>query len=509
MNSTKASSSNPSKKIKLTIIPPRKLFVNISSDEDVTTTPSPTTTSSSPTPPNPPSKTPSTNQTSSSQENTSSSFQSKLQISPPSSNEPTSPQPLNPLLDNILDVPPRPSNPQPLQSHPSLDITLSLSPITPLDHIHDIPSPPSPTQPQPPITGNPLYYNYHDYHGSTCIVNEIRAKRIAKNANPLTLVAAAQQYPDPYYQAPKSHKPYAPPSKQSSSTRSNASTKYKGKEIAKPITPLSESASEEDSDTEQAQRDKDMQKNLALISKYFKKIYKPTNNNLRTSSNSRSKNVDTSPRYKNDNQTGQFRTQRKVTVAGARETVGSQETKRVKDYTYHKEKMLLCKQAEKGVPLQAEQAEEKVDSNVIRDSPDMCNNDIQTDQNAVECDDERAALANLIPNLTLDTEENKKILKQLKKANASLTQELKDCKSNLEESNTTRDSCLIALQSKQTELETYKTLNDRTVDYDKLERKLNKTLGLLSKIFFDIKEGLKLKAYEISVVKEKHDELVK
>ncbi|GJS60445.1 hypothetical protein Tco_0655229 [Tanacetum coccineum] len=75
---------------------------------------------------------------------------------------------------------------------------------------------------------------------------------IAKNANPLALVAAAQQYPDPYYQAQKSHKTYAPPSKQSSSTRSNASTKYKGKEIAKPITPPSESASEEDSDPEQA-----------------------------------------------------------------------------------------------------------------------------------------------------------------------------------------------------------------------------------------------------------------
>ncbi|GJW20194.1 hypothetical protein Tco_0030816 [Tanacetum coccineum] len=88
----------PSKKIKLTIIPYRQLFVNISSDEDVTTTPSPTTTSSSPTPLNAPSKTPSTNQTSSSQENTSSSFQSKLQIcTPPSSNEPTSPQPLIPF----------------------------------------------------------------------------------------------------------------------------------------------------------------------------------------------------------------------------------------------------------------------------------------------------------------------------------------------------------------------------------------------------------------------------
>ncbi|GJS31087.1 hypothetical protein Tco_0491707 [Tanacetum coccineum] len=46
-------------------------------------------------------------------------------------------------------------------------------------------------------------------------VNEIRAEKIAKNSNPLALVAAAQQYPYPYYQAPKSHKSYAPPSKQS------------------------------------------------------------------------------------------------------------------------------------------------------------------------------------------------------------------------------------------------------------------------------------------------------
>ncbi|GJU27900.1 hypothetical protein Tco_1166521 [Tanacetum coccineum] len=47
--------------------------------------------------------------------------------------------------------------------------------------------------------------------------------------------------------------------------------------------------------------------------------------------------------------------------------------------------------------------------------------------------DERAALANLIANLTLDTEENKMILKQLKKANASLTQELKECRTNHDE----------------------------------------------------------------------------
>nr|GFA92099.1 hypothetical protein [Tanacetum cinerariifolium] len=178
--------------------------------------------------------------------------------------------------------------------------------------------------------------------------------------------------------------------------------------------------------------------------------------------------MDTSPRYKNDNQTRQFGNQRTVIVTGARETVDSQvvqqtgipcfnckefghfakecrKLKRVKDYMYHKEKMLLCKQAEKGVPLQAEQTRtntepleqvqydaeynvvanerqhseqpksisntcvvEKVDSNLIPDSPDMCDNDIQTDQNA---EDERIALANLIVNLKLDVDESKNIQK--------------------------------------------------------------------------------------------------
>ncbi|GJY55096.1 hypothetical protein Tco_0446760, partial [Tanacetum coccineum] len=159
---------------------------------------------------------------------------------------------------------------------------------------------------------------------------------------------------------------------------------------------------------------------------------------------------------------------------------------------------------------------EKDDSNVTPDSSNICNNDNQVDQNAAECVDERAALANLIANLTLDTEENKTILKQLKKANASLTQELKECKTNLDESSralgeatSSRDSCLIALQTKQTELEKYTALNDLTSDYKILQTKLNDTLGLLAIKNIDIKEGLKTKTYEISVVNQKHDELVK
>ncbi|GKA82593.1 hypothetical protein Tco_0789341 [Tanacetum coccineum] len=132
---------------------------------------------------------------------------------------------------------------------------------------------------------------------------------------------------------------------------------------------------------------------------------------------------------------------------------------------------------------------EKDDSNVIPDSSNMCDNDNQADQNA------------------------EAYSKQLKKANTSLTLELKECKYTLEEtnrtlreSNSTWECCLIALQNIEIELEKY--LNRRT-EYDILECKLKDTLGLLAKKENDLKEGLKLKAYEIFVVKEKHDALVK
>ncbi|GKB10531.1 hypothetical protein Tco_0844454 [Tanacetum coccineum] len=59
----------------------------------------------------------------------------------------------------------KPSNLIPLQSHPSLDITISLSPITPLDHILDTPSPPSPQPPpQPHLMDHPIYFNTFDYY---------------------------------------------------------------------------------------------------------------------------------------------------------------------------------------------------------------------------------------------------------------------------------------------------------------------------------------------------------
>ncbi|GKD75857.1 hypothetical protein Tco_1334139 [Tanacetum coccineum] len=59
---------------------------------------------------------------------------------------------------------------------------------------------------------------------------------------------------------------------------------------------------------------------MALISLSFKKIYKPTNNNLRTSSNTSRANQDNSPRI--NRETG-YDNQRAVNVDGAKENVGT------------------------------------------------------------------------------------------------------------------------------------------------------------------------------------------
>ncbi|GJR74974.1 hypothetical protein Tco_0087339 [Tanacetum coccineum] len=58
-------------------------------------------------------------------------------------------------------------------------------------------------------------------------VNDIRSERLARSANPLALLAAAQPYSDNYYQAPKPQRSNAPSYMQSSSKRPSASTRQK------------------------------------------------------------------------------------------------------------------------------------------------------------------------------------------------------------------------------------------------------------------------------------------
>ncbi|GKC81555.1 hypothetical protein Tco_1137272 [Tanacetum coccineum] len=163
--------------------------------------------------------------------------------------------------------------------------------------------------------------------------------------------------------------------------QSPAATQSKDKRIAKAPS-LLELDHEVVSVKEETLRDKGIQKLMALILTSFKKIYKPTYNNLRTSSNTKNKNVDYTLRSDRltgyDRQTGQYENQRAVNVAGNKETIGQQvvqhngiqcfnykdfrhvakeckKAKRPRDSSYHKEKMLICEQHKVGIQLSAEQ----------------------------------------------------------------------------------------------------------------------------------------------------------
>nr|GEU48451.1 retrovirus-related Pol polyprotein from transposon TNT 1-94 [Tanacetum cinerariifolium] len=144
-------------------------------------------------------------------------------------------------------------------------------------------------------------------------LNEIRAEKIARIANPLALVAQQQ----PVYH-PQNHPTHYT---QNSSTRSQqASTRNRGKAIVNSPQPIYDQEPSMVDEDDETSKDKEIDKLMALISLSFKKIYKPTNNNLRTSSNTSRANQDNSPRI---NRNAGYENQRIGNVVRARETVGS------------------------------------------------------------------------------------------------------------------------------------------------------------------------------------------
>ncbi|GJZ04144.1 hypothetical protein Tco_0537419 [Tanacetum coccineum] len=113
----------------------------------------------------------------------------------------------------------------------------------------------------------------------------------------------------------------------------NEVNEIRAERLARTANPLALIKNKKDAEDDALSKEKETDKLMALISLSFKKIYKPTNNNLRTSSNTSRANQDNTPRINRG--TG--------------------------------EKMILCKQEEDGIQLSAEQADWRDDTD---DEPD-------------------------------------------------------------------------------------------------------------------------------------------
>nr|GEZ65028.1 RNA-directed DNA polymerase, eukaryota [Tanacetum cinerariifolium] len=270
---------------------------------------------------------------------------------------------------------------------------------------------------------------------------------------------------------------------QNSSTGSQqAATRNRGKAIVNSSPPVYDQEPSMVAKDDKMLKDKEIDKFMTLISLSFKKIYKPINNNLQTSSNTNRANQDNSLRISRG--TG-YDNQRIGNVAGDKETVGTtmvqkseiqcynckeyghvarecQKPKRIKDASYHR-KRCYCVTLDAAdnfgpifdsEPLQKvsnndnynmfaiesehpEQSQsvndtyliEQDEHNVIIDSLDMSYDREQIDQDDDDDDNdlanERDMLASLIEKLKCEIDDSKNRNKFLETSNKALVDKLK------------------------------------------------------------------------------------
>nr|GEX90422.1 integrase, catalytic region, zinc finger, CCHC-type, peptidase aspartic, catalytic [Tanacetum cinerariifolium] len=185
-------------------------------------------------------------------------------------------------------------------------------------------------------------------------------------------------------------------------------------------------------------KDKEIDKLMALISLSFKKIYKPTNNNLRTSSNTSRANQDNSSRISRgigyDNQ-------RIGTVVGAGETVevtpdaadnsrpifNTEPLQKVPNNDNYNVFAIESEHPEQSKSVNDTYPIEQDEHNVIIDSLDMSYDREQIDQNHDDDDDlanERDLLASLIEKLKCEIDDSKNHNKFLETSNKEANNEL-------------------------------------------------------------------------------------
>ncbi|GJR12649.1 hypothetical protein Tco_0795301 [Tanacetum coccineum] len=278
-------------------------------------------------------------------------------------------------------------------------------------------------------------------------VNEIRAERLARTANPLALVAQQQ----PVYH----HQKHPTQNTQYSSTRSQQSTRNRGKTIVTSSTPTYDPKPDMVTEDEEMLKDNEIDKLMALISLSFKKIYKPTNNNFRTSSNTSRANQDNSPRIN-------------------RGILGN-----------------------------------KVNTNITIDSLDICYDRAQDDQDDTDdLDQEHDLLASLIQKLKCEIDDNKNRNKFLESSNKALVNKLKDLKkfqAELDKYNDVNYASKVEIDCAKAkgDLMSYK------IDFEKSSNAYTKKINDLNQTILDMKKEICAHQETISIMSQEKEAQIK
>nr|GEU62108.1 hypothetical protein [Tanacetum cinerariifolium] len=290
---------------------------------------------------------------------------------------------------------------------------------------------------------------------------------------------------------------------QNSSTKTQqAATRNRGKVIINSLTPIYDQEPPMVAEDDEMSKDKEIDKLMALISLSFKKIYKPTNNNLQTSLNTIKANQDNSLSI---NRGTGYESQRIGNVVGAGETVevtpdaadnsgpifDAEPLQKVSSDDNYNVFAIESKHPEQSKSVHDTYSIEQDEHNMIIDSLDMSYDREQIDQN--DDDDlanERELLASLIKKLKCEIDDSKNHNKSLETSNKFLVDKLKGEIEYFKTKNTSLESSNNHFKEANNKLEYY------YADH------MNAVLGVYTELDEDLKAQLHDKGIAISELKK-------
>nr|GFB28125.1 hypothetical protein [Tanacetum cinerariifolium] len=168
----------------------------------------------------------------------------------------------------------------------------------------------------------------------------------------------------------------------------------KGKAIVNSPQPIYDQEPSMVAEDDETSKDKEIDKLMALISLSFKKIYKPTNNNLRTSSNTSRANQDNSLRI---NRSTRYENQR-IDAVDSGPIFDAGPLQKVSTDDYYNVFAIESEHPEQSKSVHDTYLIEQDEHNVIIDSLDMSYNREQINQNDDDLANEPELLAFLLRN---------------------------------------------------------------------------------------------------------------